>query len=201
MCQWFSFVTDGKGKMFYFNNESRRVIYDKGTLPCGNNPIKARGELDSHSTIAAFFGLDCDKVNKYEFRPLDRHFTIDQINTKDDSASVKRKCKKLDFSLLAPPELIIKPIIHPFKIDRKIATKQDVELLKKWASVRASVGASVGDSVGASVGDSVWDSVRDSVRASVKASVRASVWDSVWASVGDSVWASVWDSVRASVGA
>jgi len=62
--------------------------------------------------------------------------------------------------------------------------KQDIDNLRKWASVRASVGASVRASVRASVGASVWDSVGYSVGASV----RASVWDSV----GDSVWSSVW---------
>jgi len=79
--------------------------------------------------------------------------------------------------------------INPLKIKPKKVTKNDIELLKKWASVRDSVRASVGASVG--------DSVGDSVRASVRASVGDSVWDSVGDSVGDSVWASVWDSVWA----
>jgi len=71
-------------------------------------------------------------------------------------------------------------------------TEEDIENLKKWASIWASVWSSVWSSVGASVGDSVWDSVGDSVGDSVRASVWASVWDSVGASVWDSVWPSVY---------
>jgi hypothetical protein len=47
--------------------------------------------------------------------------------------------------------------INPINIKKHKLTKNDIELLKKWASVRASVWASVRDSVGASVGDSVRD--------------------------------------------
>ena len=81
-----------------------------------------------------------------------------------------------------------------------IPTEQDIDNLKKWASVWASVRNSGWDSVWVSVRDSVWnsvgDSVRDSVWNSVGDSVRDSVWDSVWNSVGDSVWASVRNSVE-----
>ncbi len=68
-------------------------------------------------------------------------------------------------------------------VDHCEVTEEDIENLKKWASV--------GDSVWASVGDSVWDSVWSSVGASVWASVGDSVRASVGDSVGDSVWASV----------
>jgi hypothetical protein len=70
--------------------------------------------------------------------------------------------------------------VNPLKIERTgPVTKDEIELLKQWASVR----------------DSVWDSGRDSVWDSVRASVGALVGASVWASVRDSVMASVWDSV------
>ena len=69
--------------------------------------------------------------------------------------------------------------VNPLKIEAGPVTDEEVELLKKWASVRDSVWASVWDSVWDSAGDSVWDSVGDSV------------WDSVGALVGDSVLASV----------
>ena len=181
MCNWFSCVSNGKGFMYYLNAEHRQVIYDGGELACKKGqPITTKDGLDSHSAIANFFGVDCDKVNKYEFRPLDRKFTIDQINTSDDSAKIKRKCQRLNYKKLSPPELIMKPIFHPFEgAKRKKATRQDIELLKKWDSAWNSVWASVWDSVRVSVRDSVWDSVRDSA------------WDSVWVSVRDSVRDSV----------
>ena len=60
--------------------------------------------------------------------------------------------------------------INPLLVKGKnLPKKEQLKLLKDWASVR----------------DSVWASVRDSV------------WESVWESVGDSVWESVRASVNA----
>ena len=73
---------------------------------------------------------------------------------------VERWVKKTDFRKIVEP-LILKPIVHPFQIKSHKVTKEDIELLKTWASV--------GDSVGTSVWTSVWTSVRDSVGDSVGA--------------------------------
>ena len=48
--------------------------------------------------------------------------------------------------------LVKKQIVHPFKITPPVITKQHIQLLRKWDSVRASVRASVGDSVWAYIG-------------------------------------------------
>jgi hypothetical protein len=155
-----------------------------------SNPICL--EPDSHTSICKFYDLDDDKVNKYEYNPLNQEFTVDQINIKDDRALAERWVKKLDFATIVKP-LRLNKIIHPFEIEPPEINDSHLELLKLWTSVRASVW----DSVWASVRDSLWTSVRASVWTSVLASVRASVWDSVQTSVWDSVWASVWDSLWA----
>jgi hypothetical protein len=187
MCDFFSAISDGRGKVYYFSYEIRKQVLS------GELRGKNIHDTDSHSQIATYFNINVDECNKWEFNPLTKRFKVDQINTVNDRESVEGQIRALDFSDIVP-ELIIKPIINPFA-DRhllnkppKKPTKKDIELLKQWASVR--------DSVRASVRASVWASVRDSVRASV----RASVWASVGASVGDSVRASVWASVGASVG-
>jgi hypothetical protein len=187
LCEFFSFVSDGK-KFYYFNWQQRKKIL-KGKL---------NYQADSHTSIADFYGFKADKedkLNKFEYNPLTKVFKIDQINIADNSKEAKKWVKKLDFKKVVEP-LIIKPIINPLTdIVAKEVTSKEILLLKKWASVRASVWDSVRDSVWASV----WDSVRDSVWASVGDSVRDSVWASVWDSVRDSVWASVRASVRDSV--
>jgi hypothetical protein len=135
-------------------------------------------------------GAKEDTLNKYEYNPITKVFTIDQKNNPiDDSKDIEKFCNTVDFKTIIKP-LNIHPIVYPFK-DFKVTkvTKKDLELLKQWASVGASVWALV------------WASVRDSVGDSVRDSVSASAWASVWASVGDSVRASVWDSVGDSVGA
>ncbi|MFX0022158.1 MAG: hypothetical protein ACFE9S_07515 [Candidatus Hermodarchaeota archaeon] len=193
MCDFFSLLSNGYGKIYYFNHKIRKQILSS----------KLNYELDSHASIAYFFKLDEDKMNKWEYNPLFKKLIIDQINaniypgirtynaTKEytDYNEVFGKCISLDFKTIVP-ELIIKPIIHPFNdIQNGTVLPKDIELLKKWRSVGRSVRRSVWDSVrhsvGGSVGNSVWDSVWDLAG--------YSVWDSVWDSVRDSVW----DSVRA----
>ena len=198
MCHFFSLDSNGDGKPLYFDARIRSDIVS-GKSKYVNT--------DSHTSIADYFGFEGikeDTLNKYEYNPLTKEFVINQLNNRDDSVEVKKFCQDLDFKTIVP-ELIIHPVINPFKDKNKTHVyKSDIELLKKWASVKTSVWASVKtsvrdsvvDSVRASVGasvwdpvwDSVWDSVVDSVRVSVGASVWDSVWDSVWTSVGDSVW-------------
>ena len=82
MCQFFSCITKGDGKLLYIGPKEREIVYQGGSLPCKTGqPIGSRDCIDSHSAIANYFGVDVDKVNKYEFRPLDRKFIVDQINT------------------------------------------------------------------------------------------------------------------------
>ena len=160
MCRFFSFVTDPvnhPAEYYYFDWE-----YCKANLDDDG--------VDSHSHICAHFALDEDRCNKYEFNPLTKAFTIDQINSKrDDSEAAEKWANRIDFKTIVEP-LIVKPIVNPLELPQvEKVTDEQIGWLKEWASVRASVRASV------------WDSVGASVRAAVR----------------DSVWAAVWDSVRA----
>ena len=199
MCKFFSLVSDGNGKIMYFDWEIRKKILAK----------ELNYEHDSHTSIADYFGYKAEKedtLNKYEYNPLTKEFKIDQLNTVDDSLKVKEFCLNLDFKTIVP-QLIIKPIVNPLSITVNKITIEDLKLLKQWDSVRDSVGYSVRDSVGALVRDSIGDSVRDSIGDSVGTSVRdsvgdsvgTSVWTSVWTSVRESVWTSVRDSVWTSI--
>ena len=183
MCQFFSFVTDPVGhpaEYYYFDWEYRKAHLDDDGV-------------DSHSHICAHFALDEDRCNKYEFNPLTKAFTIDQINSKrDDSEAAEKWANRLNFKEIVEP-LIVKPIVNPLELPKvEQVTDEQIGWLKDWSSVKDSVGNSVGASVRASVGNSVWNSVGDSVWDSVGASVWASVRNLVGDSVGASVWASVW---------
>ena len=172
MCRFFSFVTDPvnhPAEYYYFDWE-----YCKANLDDDG--------VDSHSHICAHFALDEDRCNKYEFNPLTKAFTIDQINSKrDDSEAAEKWANRLDFKTIVEP-LIIKPIINPLELPKvEQVTDEQIGWLKEWASARDSVGDSVGDLVGDLVWASLWNSVRDLVWASHWNSVRASVRASVWA--------------------
>ncbi len=212
MCNFFSFVTDpvNHPAEYYFFD----WVYRKANLEDDG--------VDSHSHICAYYKLNEDKCNKYEYNPLTGEFIVDQINSnRDDSEAAEKWVNRQDFKEIVEP-LIIKPIVKPFELPKvEQVTDEQIGWLKEWASVWASVRDSVRDLVWSSVRDLVRDSVRDLVWSSVRDLVGASVWDSVgssiWALVGDSVrdlvldsvrdlvgasvWASVRDSVWASVGA
>jgi len=193
MCQFFSCLSDGNGKVFYFDAEMRRKILEGETK---------YHDTDSHTSIADFFGYKGkgeDELNKWEYSPLTGELIADQINTIDDRFFVEEFCGKLNFSTVVP-ELVIKPVIHPLQNVRGEVDGRAIALLKRWMSVGDSVWAYIGDSVWAYVGSSVWAYVGASVRDSVRASVWDSVWDSAWNSVGDSAWNSVGDSAWNSVG-
>ena len=142
MCKFFSIVTEPEnhgGQRLYFDWEYRKIHLDD--------------ENDSHSLICKFNNLEEDACNKYEFNPLTKEFTVDQINDSiDDRVQVEQWFNNLDFKKIVEP-LIIKPIIHPFKLPKvEKVTDQQIQRLKDWDSVRDSVGASVWASVWASVG-------------------------------------------------
>lgn len=182
MCNFFSFVTDPvnhPAEYYHFDWEYRKAhLNDDG--------------VDSHSHICAHFKLNEDRCNKYEFNPLTKAFTVDQINSnRDDSEAAEKWANRQDFKEIVEP-LIIKPIVKPFELPEvEQVTDEQIDWLKSWASVGNSVRNSVWNSVLAPVWPPVWASVGDSVGDAVGASV--------WASVGDAVWDVDWDAVRVSV--
>ena len=194
MCQFFSFVYDPQAKVFkYFDATIRAQIKANA-----DDKVKGKGyEPDSHSSIATFFGYvgaKEDKLDKYEYNPVTMKLELDQNNSGASTlAEAEAFVKALDFKTIIP-QLIQKPIVHPFQdrvYDPANLDKTKI-LLKKWdsvqGSVRGSVGGSVQGSVQGSVGDSVWSSVQGTVQGSVGGSVQGSVWGSVWGPVGGSVW-------------
>ena len=171
MCKFFSFVTDPinhPAEYYFFDWEYRKANLDDGGV-------------DSHSHICLHFKLNEDVCNKYEFIPLTKEFTVDQINSKrDDSESAEAWVNRLDFKTIVEP-LIIKPIINPFELPKvSEPTEEQIGWLKEWASVWDTVW----DAVWYAVRDAVWYAVGDAV----SASVGDEVGDDVVYAVGDVVW-------------
>ena len=90
MCKFFSFITMGDGKPLYFDAKVRQKLKQ-------DNPKSY--DMDSHASIAAYFKVDEDRTNKYEFNPIIGKFTVDQINnTVNDSDSAMAWSRLFDFS-------------------------------------------------------------------------------------------------------
>ena len=153
MCKFFSLISDGTGKVYYFDAAVRKQII-AGTLKDRSGNVYAN--TDSHSSIAYYYNLIDDHCNKWEYNPLTGLLKRDQINTVDDFDAVNDFCKALDFKTVVP-ELIIHPIIHPFRdVSAHEVAEKDIVNLRQWASVTQSVRQSVGASAWRSVRESVW---------------------------------------------
>jgi hypothetical protein len=98
MCRFFSFVTNGRGSIFYLDREQRKEAVENNENP------------DSHSYIVRYFqdkgklaiGKPVeDKLNKYEFDPFTLQLKLDSKGTKDDKMDVLLWCKNNVDTILA----------------------------------------------------------------------------------------------------
>ena len=111
MCNFFSLVSNPKNGDIMYADWKVRKAFLVGEIPDMESP-------DSHTSIASYFGHKSkahDKFNMYEYDPLTKKFAVDKINGEDDSASVEKFCRELDFKKIIPA-LIIKPVVNPFEI-------------------------------------------------------------------------------------
>ena len=83
MCKPLSLISSGDGKVYYITAEQRKTeMKDKHDQPI-TNP-------DSHTSIAAYFRLDEDVHNKWEYGIFDEKLVLDQQNTADDREAVMK---------------------------------------------------------------------------------------------------------------
>ena len=147
MCNFFSFCSDGKENYLYSNWADRQKLLGKDESP------------DSHTYILTANNIKPqyqDRYSKYEYNPLTKYFNIDEPVEGHDHQLAKDWVEKLDFKAVVP-DLVIKPIVHPFNdvIPPSEITEEILEKLREWNSVWNSVGNSVWNSVVNSVGNSV----------------------------------------------
>ena len=140
MCEFFSIVSKGDGEPIYCDWNIRKQVLE------GKIHMESP---DSHTSIATHFGYKGEKedsLNKYEYNPLTKVFTVDQINTTDDKCLIEEWVRKLDFKTIVP-HLSLGVIKNPLETKNKKVSKKDLQLLKEWVSVRDSVWDSVGASM------------------------------------------------------
>jgi hypothetical protein len=167
MCDFFSFLSDGKGSYIYADAKTRK-----------ENPDK---EHDAHSWLAQhFLGEGASKLedlyNKYEYNPLTRELKLDNRGQKceDDSDSAEKWCNALNFKRIIP-ELIIKKIKIPLTGRPKKPTKKDIANLKKWSRT----------------GYCVWNSICFNIDMIVRNSVDNSLWFMLDHYVDHNIWCDI----------
>ena len=86
MCNFLSVVSDIYNKVYFFNAQQREELNN-------NNPKNYKP--DSHTSIASFYGLNDDKVNKFEVDIFpELKVNVDTISIKDNFVEVEKYCKK-----------------------------------------------------------------------------------------------------------
>lgn len=170
MSKFFSFLSDGNGNYFYADNSIRS---------------KEKSEdVDSFAWLADFFKKNKkeDRLNSYEFNPFRKVLTPKKIVFEENFKTVEKWCNEIDWKKIIP-EIIIKDIVNPFSLSKKIPDEKDIECLKEWSlscnSLKYKNNVHVDDDLADYVNNSVcrnfdftktlWIHVVDSVRMSVYA--------------------------------
>jgi hypothetical protein len=196
MSNFFSLASDPvTGKIMFFDAILRKSIKDGIT----------KENSDSYAMIAFQFGYKEDTVNKYKYNPWTHKFTTVKFNAVDDSKVVEEFCNQLDFFTIIP-ELIVKPIIHPFEVKRNEVVEEDITNLNTWIKINNCYN-DTGGNINVNIWKRIGVSVSNSVRTCISFSAERCLWNSLWGlisdnigySIGDSVWKSVWHSYYAYV--
>lgn len=90
MCNFFSFLSDGNSKLYYFSADQRRKRVKF-------RDIQSVPSYDSHTSIARYYGLNEDDWSKAEYNPYTDKLTIDQQHTTWDDDKVRGMLAGVDW--------------------------------------------------------------------------------------------------------
>ena len=89
MCKFFSCVSDGKGKVSFFEPKDIVEIMANGN--------ERSYDFNSHTSLMHWLGIKAeqeDAMNKWEYNPKTKELVADNLATKDDSSKVKKVLEK-----------------------------------------------------------------------------------------------------------
>lgn len=167
MCQFFSFCSVGDGKFYYFDNAMRKAQLDGRSKRRMVRGCRMSTYLpDSHSSTCAYFDLDEDTTNKYEYDPFTKQFRIDQLNSdNNDSRIAKDWVSNLDFKTIFE-DLTLKIIIKPFVGQKSIPTEYDLKQFGKAIKAIEAPGnfcSKLDHEIRKGVGGSIVDTLREGI--------------------------------------
>ena len=157
MCKFLSCVSDGGGRIWYFDYEQRK---SKVTMMDGTKI----GSYDSHTSIAHYYGFKGERedlLNKWEYNPFTDNLTLDKQNTADDREAVHAALSKLDLEPLCGDIESIRALIartaHIPWFRNEGELPDGVQLYDTRAAARAAVRVAAWDAAR----DAAWDAARD----------------------------------------
>jgi len=189
MCSFFSFISDGKGQIKYFDYEQRK---EGAKMPDTGEPPES---YDSHTSIATYYGITGakeDEWNKWEYNPITEKLTLDKLNTTNDRTQVLEALKAVDFQALCGDVERIRELIRCMLDVHWFANDGQLPEGVKLFDTRAAAWAAARDAAWAAARDAAGAAARAAARAAAGDAARAAAWDAAWdaarAAAGDAAW-------------
>lgn len=155
MCNFFSFLTDGNRRIYYFDGDQRknRVTFrDRQEVP----------SYDSHTSIARFYGLNEDDWSKGEYNPFTDKLVLDQQNTTWDENKVRGMLSDVDWHTICGDLEGARAFLREL---REIPWFRPDGTLKDGDGIRVF-----------ETKEAAWNAARNAARSAA----RDAAWDAVW---------------------
>lgn len=197
MCEFFSFVHDGK-KIYYFDGDQRK---NGVKMPDGNKI----GSYDSHSSITCYYKLDDDGVNKFEYNPFSDKLVLDGKTICEwDEKTIREQLAGIDWQPIAGDVEGVRAFIRGlkdipwFKPDGTVEDSEEIKVFETWdVAMDAAMGAAMKADWDAAV-DSVWDAMWYATLSAARNTAMDAAMDATWSATWDVVWYdAIWDVIKA----
>lgn len=205
MCEFFSFVHDGK-KIYYFDGDQRK---NGVKMPDGNKI----SNYDSHSSITCYYRLDDDGVNKFEYNPFSEKLVLDGNTICEwDVKTIREQLAEIDWQPIAGDVEGAREFLRGLKDipwlkpDGTVEDSEEIKVFETKCAANDAAGVDAWDAAW----DDVWDASRDAARAAnkynvwvaareaahdaAKAAVIDAAWDDARFAAHDAAWDAAWDA-------
>ncbi len=196
MCKFLSLVESDRHAFYLFTPEQRIAHRKKPLTDKHGNALT----MDSHASICAFYGLDEDEVNKYEWTPYTRALDIDRKVFDVDKARVLAYLDGLDLHTICGDIEGLRAFCDRMKdvpfFKRCGSLPDGVKLFKTWAAARAAARAAAMDAARAAAMDAARAAAMDAARAAAMDAARDAAMDAARAAAMDAARDAAWDATR-----
>ena len=184
MCNFFSFLTDGNRRIYYFDGNQRRrhvTFRDGQSVP----------SYDSHTSIARFYGLNEDDWSKGEYNPFTDKLVLDQQNTTWDENKVRGMLSDVDWHTICGDLEGARAFLREL---REIPWFRPDGTLKDGDGIRVF-----------ETKEAAWNAARNAARSAARDAARSAAWDAArdaardaaWDAAWNAAWSAAWDAARA----
>lgn len=183
MCEFFSFVHDGK-KIYYFDGDQRK---NGVKMPDGN----MIGSYDSHSSITCYYKLDDDGVNKFEYDPFTDKLVLDGRTVCEwDVKTIREQLAEIDWQPIAGDVEGAREFIRGLKDipwlkpDGTLEDSEEIKVFETWSDAKdAALGAAGNDAL-----DVTWDSATNAALDAVRDAGRSDAKDAAMVATRKAAW-------------